>query len=183
MWLIPPNRVSSLPEVRCYTIASEIAKQGAQAMIRIPLFCAKYSLSLIRLRTIIVYSRSYHFVTDRSFLINMSSNNQSSRSASAPIFTSNLSPGNNIQHPAINRQNLPVNIRILRQKQHRHGHFLIRPSPLHRHMSLLLNLLIRQLTLLVLSTFLGRHLRRKVPWRDAVDADGSFLELAGHQLG
>lgn len=50
-------------------------------------------------------------------------------------------------------------------------------------MALLLHLLSWQLALLLVVGTLGRHLRREVPWGNAVDADPCALELGAHEFG
>lgn len=99
-----------------------------------------------------------------------------------PISKLPLLTPNNIQNPAIHRQNLPIDILIPRQKQHRHPNFLVPARPHRRHVALVFHILIRQLALLPGVAVLGRHLGREVARRDTVDADPRALELGRHEL-
>ncbi len=50
-------------------------------------------------------------------------------------------------------------------------------------MPLLLNLLIRQLRLIIPPTLLRRQLRREIPRRNTIDADIGLFELRAHEFG
>lgn len=97
-------------------------------------------------------------------------------------YLAKLAPGDLIQHAPINSDDLPVNVRIPRQKQHRLRHLLVAARPAGRHIALLLDLRLRQFALLPLVRAAGRQLAREIPGCDAVDADLGFLELGAHQF-
>ncbi len=63
------------------------------------------------------------------------------------------------------------------------SHLLIVSRPLRRHVSLLLDLLRGQFTLLIIPAFLGCHFAREVSRCDRVDTHASLFELRAHELG
>ena len=88
-----------------------------------------------------------------------------------------LPPRNNIKHTPINRQNLTIDIRILRQQQNTHGHLLVRTRTRHGHMALLLDLGVGELALLVGIGFFGSHFGGEVAWRGLEVADGGSIAI------
>ncbi len=63
------------------------------------------------------------------------------------------------------------------------SHLLIVTRPLRRHVSLLLDLLRRQFTLLIIPAFFGRHFAREVSRCNTVDAHAGLFKLRAHKLG
>lgn len=92
-------------------------------------------------------------------------------------------PRDLIKRPSIHSNNLPIDIHILRQKNHRLRHLLIAPRPLRRRMPLLLHPLMRHLRLVILAALLHRQFRREVSGRYAIDTDLGLLELRAHHFG
>ena len=87
------------------------------------------------------------------------------------------------QVPSIDDDNLPVQIRIRRRKQHRARHIPIIAGPPRRHLAL--KLLLLDLALLIVTALASRHLAGVDAGRNGVDA---YLEpvvghLEGEQLG
>lgn len=91
-------------------------------------------------------------------------------------------PGHLVQHPPIHSNHLAIDISILGQKQARLRHLLVATRPRCRHrVRLALDLVLVQLRLLPVVALPRRHLARKVPRRDRVDAHARLFKFGAHQ--
>lgn len=77
---------------------------------------------------------------------------------------------NHVQHTTINRQDFSVDVMVACKEEHTHSDLLVSTSSHHRHMTRLLDLLLRKVALLTIVGLRARHFRREVPWCDAADS-------------